>query len=92
MIENSHGVILELDHASVLGMRQFGKKHIKVVWREDNNIYDFVFECEQPAELASKYNTIQMEFFDMLKSIDVKTAARLKIRSEHRPSEPCEIF
>jgi hypothetical protein len=69
MVENSHGVILELDHASVFGMQQSGKKHLKVVWNEDGIAHGFVFECTQPAQIESRYNVIQAEFFDLLKSI-----------------------
>ncbi len=72
MIENHKGVVLDLEHNSILSLQPFGKKFIKIVWREDYETYDFVFSYERPAELAVKYKTIQKDYYDSLKIIGMK--------------------
>jgi hypothetical protein len=72
MIENSTGVVLDLEHISILSLQQFDKKSIKIVWVEKNHMFDFVFYCESPSEIARKFSSIKEDHHNLLKMLGFK--------------------
>ncbi len=72
LVENSNGVILELDHNSILSLQPIDKKSIKIIWKESNNAYDFVFNYERPAEITAKYKNIHKDYLNALRIIGLK--------------------
>lgn len=72
MIENSRGMILELDYLAILSIQPIKKKLLKIVWREENHVYDFVFNYEKPEELATKYRELFKAYSSLLKKIGVQ--------------------
>lgn len=78
MIENSKGIILELDHSSIVSLQPFDKKSVKIVWKEIGSTYDFVFNYEKPTGLTAKYKTIKDDCLSLLKTIGVKIEQQVK--------------
>lgn len=78
LVENSKGVILELDHSSILSLQQFDKKSAKIVWSENDNVYEFIFNHERPYDLTATYKIIHDDYQSSLKSLGLKVRQHTK--------------
>lgn len=96
MIESPKGIVLELDYLSILSVQPI-KKLLKIVWREENNVYDFVFSYEKQTELISKYKVI-FDTCTALREVGVQTSQPNEVITIQNPviepssqKEPIEV-
>jgi hypothetical protein len=90
LVENSKGIILELDHSSILSLQQFDKKSVKIAWGENNSVYEFIFNHERPSDLTATYKTIHDDHQSLLKMIGLegKRQTKEKITIQNPVIEP----
>lgn len=69
----SKGLVLELEHESVLSFQPVDKKSLKLVWSENNSTYDLNVNYEKPEYLANKFREIQENHINSLRKTGIKT-------------------
>lgn len=71
------GLVLELDHESVLSLQPIEKKSLKLVWSENNSTYDLIINYEKPENISNKFKEIQNDYINSLRIIGIKTEERV---------------
>lgn len=71
------GLILELDHESVISFQPIEKKLLKLVWSENSSIYDLIINYEEPIDIANKFKKIQTDYINSLRIAGIKTEERI---------------
>jgi hypothetical protein len=59
MIENSRGIILELEHKEVVDLRLIDSKSVKMSWMEGVNSYYFTFKSDEASKIAYNYALVR---------------------------------
>jgi hypothetical protein len=67
------GLVLELEHDSVLSLQPVDKKFLKLVWRENNSTYDLNINCEKPENVASRFRETRDGHINSLRKAGIRT-------------------
>lgn len=71
------GLVLELDHESVLSFQLVEKKTLRLVWSENNYKYDLIINYEKPENIVNKFKEIQNDHINSLRIVGIKTEERV---------------
>lgn len=72
MVENFNSMVLDLEHSMIISIQATDSRSVKVIWKENNDIFDFVFKSETVDEVISVYRTVKNDYIETLKSIGVR--------------------
>jgi len=77
-LENmAKGLVLELDHDSVLSFQPVAKKSLRLVWSENNSTYDLIINYKKPEDIANEFKEIQNDHINSLRIAGIKTEERI---------------
>jgi hypothetical protein len=68
----SKGLVLELEHESVLSFQPIDKKSLRLIWSESNSTYELTINYEKPEYLTNKFKEIQNNHINSLKIAGIK--------------------
>jgi len=71
------GLVLELDHESVLSFHPVDKKSLKLTWSENNSIYEMIINYEKSDDIANKFKEIQNDHMDSLRIAGIKIKEKM---------------
>lgn len=60
------GLVLELDHESVISFQPIEKESLRLVWNENNSIYDLIINYKKPEDIVNKFKEIQNDHINSL--------------------------
>lgn len=64
------GLVLELEYESVLSFQPIDRKSLKLVWLENNHMYDLKINYEKSEYVANKFKEIQNDYINSLRKVD----------------------
>ncbi len=71
------GLVLELDHDSILSFQMVEKKSLRLVWSENNSTYDLIINYEKPEDIANKFKEIQNNHINSSRIAGIRTEERV---------------